>query len=121
MGTFEGGSEVIFRLSDADQRAARGQLKEQRAKYEQRMEQVRTASSVQLQNQAAELEAVAEKRIDRRVHELTDGGDAALVKAHQQVEIANAEIAELKLRLRVESALAMAQQRLKTATRVSQA
>ena len=114
-GLLREGSEVIFRLSDADQRAARGQLKEQRAKYEQRMEQVRTASSVQLQNQAAELEAVAEKRIDRRVHELTDGGDAALVKAHQQVEIANAEIAELKLKAEgVESALAMAQQRLKT-------
>ena len=61
-----------------------------------KLEATRTASSVALKNQMAELEALHHKQLEAKMAQLSEGGDALLHDAHAKVEELTAQLTELQ-------------------------
>ena len=73
-------------LSEADIELNRKSLKAQDLAFKLKLEASRTAASVQMKNQAAELEANAQAEMARKRQEMLDGGDQVLRDAMEEVE-----------------------------------
>lgn len=109
-------SELMTQLSDGHVENAREQLKTQQKGFELKLDHSRTGVKVQLQNQAAEMEATHEKVMGEKIESLLNGGDSALKEAWLRAEAADAALTEVRLKLEgTEQAFTLAQSRLKTA------
>lgn len=85
-------------LSSADIELNRKSLKAQENIFKLKLEASRTAASVQMQNQAAELEANAKAQMEAKKREMLEGGSAELQDAIAQVE----ELGQANHNLRIE-------------------
>lgn len=90
--------ELVEAMGDQNKLTARDSLKAQEAAMNFKLATARKAGSVQLNNQAASLEAAAEVRIKEKVNEARGEGGSALVKALAQVEELEEELQEKKLK-----------------------
>ena len=108
-------NEQLESLSEAEASSAKEQLKDQAGVYEMKLEHVRKAGSVRLENQEASLEASFHKKMEDKIHELTDGSDNAVVRTQKQLHDLTEAMKELKLKhTGTEEALGMAQKAMKT-------
>ena len=90
--------EVAEKLSEQHKLTAKDSLKAQSVASELKMATVRKANSVQAGNQAAEMEATFNRKLDERVQELLGAGGAELFKALKTIEGLKEELNEEKLK-----------------------
>lgn len=80
-----GCADGVRALSDAEAASNRAQLKAQSGWYTIKLEHARTAGDMKLKNQSVELQAAHHKALEAKVAALSEGGDALLHEANQQV------------------------------------
>jgi hypothetical protein len=90
--------EVAEKLSEQHKLTAKDSLKAQSVVSEMKMATMRKANSVQAGNQAAEMEATFNRKLDERVQELLGAGGAELYKALKTIEGLKEELNEEKLK-----------------------
>ena len=90
--------EVAEKLSEQHKLTAKDSLKAQSVASELKMATVRKANSVQAGNQAAEMEATFNRKLDERLQELLGAGGAELYKALKTIEGLKEELNEEKLK-----------------------
>lgn len=107
---------VLSEVSEAHAQSARAQLKMQKTALDMKLDTARRGSRVQLQNTMSELEATHKVQMKEKFAALLEGGDSALKDAHRQIQAKTGELEDWKLKFEgLESAMSMAQQRLKAA------
>lgn len=113
----------LEQLSAAFTESTRKQLKAQQAVYEIKLAQVRTASTVQLKNQACELEAQQQAKIEQTVKSLVEGGDTELSEAYVKIDGLRAQLETVRATLDAEhEELTRIQKKLETSeTRAGEA
>ena len=79
-------SEAVDTLSSINLDAHKSGLKAQAATYKMKLESSRTAASVTMKNQAAELQATFTVQMQKTMSDLTSGGAAELLTARKRVE-----------------------------------
>ena len=90
-------SSAVATLQEADAEATRKALKQQKTWYELKLETARTAASVSLNNQAAEMQAAHHRQMEQSLSAANEGGDSALQEAHEKLEELSLRYAGLQM------------------------
>ena len=107
-----GAIDLLTNMSDGYQAMTRDQLKAQATALEMKLAHSRTATSMQLANQAAEMQATFERQLEEKMQEKS--GDSALREAEEKLEEANRQISSLKMKFGgIEDAFSKATRALK--------
>ena len=117
-----GVSDCVQALSDAEAEASRKALKTQSNWFKLKLEVARTAAGVELKNQAVEQQAAYHRQLEARLGEISQGGDALLREANEQLERAHEKIDGLERRAsQLDEAYGMSQQLLAKSERGARA
>ena len=90
--------DMVSELSDGHTRIGRESVKAAKTTFHMKLAHARTASGVQLQNQATELEATFHRRIEETLSAAKGEGSAELVAAHKELEEVKQELAALRMK-----------------------
>ena len=89
--------DMVTELSEGHTRIARQGAKAAKAVFHMKLSHSRTASSIQLQNQAKEMEAVFHRRIEETISATKGNDNTELEEAHKELEEIKHAFAKLKM------------------------